>query len=527
MSATADQSPTFWRTPVPVWVLFALSLAVLGWVFSGSMAFLVKNWEKPEYGYGYLIPFITAFLIWQRRDRLEAIAFTGSRWGVATVVLGLLIAFAGRLGAVHTIIQYGVFVTVLGLFWAFYGGAAFRLVFVPLLLLAFAIPLPGFFYQSMSNHLQLISSRLGVEFIRLVNVPVYLEGNVIDLGVYKLQVVDACSGLRYLFPLAVLAFVAAYIYRASFWKRAVVFLSALPITIFMNSFRIGMIGVLVGYWGIGQAEGFLHWFEGWAIFMACILLLVAEMWVLGRLGRDRLPLREAFALDFPAPTPPGAVVRRRRIPGAFWAACVLILSASTASLLLPAGRDVIPPRLSFAEFPLRLGPWTGTPDALGRQYLRALVLDDYIMADYSRPGGGAPVNLYIGYYATQGANKVPHSPKACLPGGGWLMTKIGTYRVPGVTINGAPLKVVRVVISQGGYTQLVYYWFQERGRDITSEYAAKYYILLDSITRHRTDGALVRLMTMIGPGSDVRKADQRLAAFARRLTPILPKYVPN
>lgn len=527
VSNAAPREGGVWRTSLGTWALFILLLVLLSWVFRGSLEFLVRSWEQPQYGYAYLIPFISAFLVWQRRDRLERVVFTGSFWGLGTVAFGLLVAFAGRFGAVHTVIQYGVFIVVVGMFWAFMGTRAFRLVVVPLLLLGFAIPLPGFLYQTLSNNLQLLSSRLGVDLIRLINVPVFLEGNVIDLGVYKLQVVDACSGLRYLFPLATLGFVAAYVYQAAFWKRAVVFLSALPITVFMNSFRVGMIGVLVGYWGIGQAEGFLHWFEGWVIFMACILLLIGEMWLLGRLGRDRLSLRDAFALELPAPTPVGTPEVRRRQPGAFWAACTLILAVGVASLLVPTAKDISPPRRSFAEFPLRLGPWSGTPDALGQMYLRALNVDDYIMADYRKRNGTAPINLYIGYYKEQGANKVPHSPRACLPGGGWLMTSIHVYRVPGVSVSGVPLRVQRAVISRDGYTQLVYYWFQERGRVITNEYAAKWYLLVDSITRHRTDGALVRLMTMVGPNSNLKAADRRLTAFAGRLAPILPQYVPD
>lgn len=527
MVATAQRGDGMWRTPLAAWLVFAAVLALVGWVFRGSLVFLLQTWEQPEYGYAYIIPFITAFLIWQRRDRLESIPFEGSGAGVAVAALGLLVAFGGRLGAVHTVIQYGVFITLLGLFWAYYGTRAFRVVLVPLLLLGFTIPLPGFLYSSLSTHLQLISSRLGVDLIRLFNVPVYLEGNVIDLGVYKLQVVEACSGLRYLFPLATLAFVAAYLFKASFWKRALVFVSALPITVFMNSFRIGVIGALVGYWGISQAEGFLHWFEGWVIFMACILLLVGEMWVLARIGRDRAPLREVFSLDLPAPARDRAKTSVRRIPGAFWAACVLVAATAAVSAALPNVKDVIPKRVSFAEFPLRLGPWSGVPDALGQMYLRSLNVDDYIMADYREQGSDAPVNLYIGYYDVQRANKVPHSPKACLPGGGWLMTSISRYRLPGIRVSGVPLVVNRVVISREGYRQVVYYWFQERGRVITNEYAAKWYLLVDSITRHRTDGALVRLMTMVGPNGDVKRADKRLTAFARRLAPILPQYVPD
>jgi len=146
-----------------------------------------------------------------------------------------------------------------------------------------------------------MSSEIGVAVIRLFDISVFLEGNVIDLGSYKLQVVEACSGLRYLFPLMSFAFICAYIFKGKFWMRAVIFLSSMPITVIMNSFRIGVIGVLVEYYGIGAAEGFLHDFEGWIIFVACTGILMAEIWVFNRFWGSGKSFTEVFALDMPAP----------------------------------------------------------------------------------------------------------------------------------------------------------------------------------------------------------------------------------
>src|SRR5581483_3720741 len=154
--------------------------------------------------------------------------------------------------------------------------------------LIFAIPLPYFINAGVSLELQLVSSRLGVAFIRLFDVPVYLEGNLIDLGTYKLQVVEACSGLRYLFPLFSLSFLAAYLFQAPIWQRAVVLFSSIPITIAMNGLRIGIIGVTVDRWGTLLAEGVLHFFEGWVIFVASALLLLAELFLLARISGQRL-----------------------------------------------------------------------------------------------------------------------------------------------------------------------------------------------------------------------------------------------
>src|ERR1039457_5061617 len=139
------------------------------------------------------------------------------------------------------------------------------------------VPLPEFLYQNVSAELQLLSSEIGVWFIRLFGISVYLEGNVIDLGAYRLQVAEACSGLRYLFPLMIIGFLVAYFFKTAFWKRALLFLSSIPITILMNSLRIGAIWLMVEHWGESMEEVSVHEFQGWVVFMASGALLVLEM----------------------------------------------------------------------------------------------------------------------------------------------------------------------------------------------------------------------------------------------------------
>src|SRR5207245_1672825 len=155
----------------------------------------------------------------------------------------------------QTVQHYAFLLVIYGLVLALTGPAIFRRLWMPLLMLVFAIPLPSFFNNSLSLHLQLLSSGLGVWVIRAAGISVLLEGNVIDLGSYQLEVAEACSGLRYLFPLMTLAFIVAYLFRGPMWKRIALFLSSVPITIVMNSLRIGFIGITVERWGSGMAEG--------------------------------------------------------------------------------------------------------------------------------------------------------------------------------------------------------------------------------------------------------------------------------
>src|SRR5262249_24873811 len=211
------------------------------------------------------------------------------RWGPAPAVIFIaaIMLVVGELSAFYLLLHVGFVVALLGIVLSLGGISLLRVTFVPIAFLVFAIPLPYFIDSELSWRLQLISSQLGVFFIRLFGVPVYLSGNVIDLGVYKLQVVEACSGLRYLYPLLSLDFLAANLFHAPLWQRALVFLSAIPITIVMDSFRIGMVGLLVDRWGTQQAEGLLHFFEGWVIFIACAAILAAEIWLLAQLGSGK------------------------------------------------------------------------------------------------------------------------------------------------------------------------------------------------------------------------------------------------
>jgi EpsI family protein len=175
---------------------------------------------------------------------------------------------------------------------------------------------------------------------------------------------------------------------------------------------------------------------------------------------------------------------------------------------------------------MKIENWRGDEDQLEDIYLRSLKLDDYLIGDYVDTPGSA-VNFYVAYYASQQAGSAAHSPRSCIPGGGWEIEGVTQVDVPGLQINGQSLNVNRLVIKRGEIKQLVYYWFQQRGRVITNEWLVKWYLFFDSLTKHRTDGALVRLTTSISVGEDWADGDKRLKDFAGKVVPILDDYIPN
>lgn len=543
------------RSPLPAYALFAVALAGTLLLFGSAIGQLYTVWNaQPEYSYGILIPFLSLFLIWRERERLRGLPFTGSWYGLLLIAAGLALRLIGQLSTMPALVHYALLIALYGLVLSLTGPVLFRRLLMPLFILVFMVPLPPVLSGQLSLQLQLLSSQLGVWVIRAAGISVFLEGNVIDLGSYQLEVAEACSGLRYLFPLMTLAFMVAYVFRGPFWKRAIVFLSSIPITVLMNSLRIGLIGITVDRWGSRMAEGLLHEFEGWVVFLASTCLVLVLAGALTRVGRSKpktaLATGATSTARYAAPslaipavtgaaTPSAASFakssigmlnvhpdsRFRNVPQSFIAAAVLVAVGVTAEFTMPERPEVVPSRADFIDFPARLEGWVGTREPLEQVYLDALKLDDYLLMNY-RNTEGDPVNLYVAYYQSQRNGMSVHSPRLCLPGGGWKMTTFEQYQIP-ATNGHASWPVNRIIIEQDGQKQLVYYWFRERGRRLTNEYTVRWYLFWDALKMNRTDGALVRVIAPLPKGANEAQVNATLTRFAILADTNLNRYLPD
>ncbi len=506
--------------------LFLAAAIVVSFIaFGEGLLSLVDRWStQDEYSHGFFIPLISCWFLWMRREALMKSIGQPNWLGLVLVLGAVAMLILGNLSAIYILAQIGFIVALAGIVLTFGGFSLLWLCLLPLFFLLFAIPLPFFVDAALSWRLQLISSELGVFFVRMFNIPVFLEGNVIDLGEFKLQVVEACSGLRYLYPLLSLGFLTAYAYNAPLWQRVFLFLSTIPITIVMNSARIGMIGVLVNYWGIGMAEGFLHVFEGWIIFLACGGLLMGEIYLMAKLTSGRGFFESLQIPEISVMKASGTIETATNHKPMFAALTSLVLTAVMVFSI--ANRiEVVPDRQRFVSFPKALGNWEGRTSFLKPRIELFLGLDDYILANYTSPEK-PPVNLYIAYYKSQRNGVSPHSPQACIPGGGWLITSIDVHEYV-LDQDTVPVVYNRVVIQREDVKQIVYYWFDQRGRKIASEYKAKWYLLKDAILMNRTDGTLVRLVTTVYPNEDEKAADKRLAGFMAKLLPEIKNFIPG
>jgi exosortase D (VPLPA-CTERM-specific) len=496
-------------------------------VFAPGMAELGRVWLTPEYSHGPLIPVVSAYLLLREMSRDGTPApMTAPRrtWpGVLLVLLSLAVGLFGTLAGIPDIVAYGLILWVGGMVLTGFGWDRGKRHWAPVLHLVFMLPLPQMLYWQMSIFLQLISSEIGVALIRLAGIPVYLDGNVIDLGVYKLQVAEACSGLRYLFPILSFSYLFAILYRGPMWQKAVLLLLAAPLTVVMNSIRIGVIGILVDRYGIAHAEGFLHVFEGWVIFGLCIAILFATAAVLQRMTADRLPLSEAIDMDVTGLGQQLARVLSLRAGGGMAAAGALGVAAAVFILTFTPPVAQPSARNSFGEFPPQVAGWSGRFSPLDPETVAVLQASDYILGDFFDKAEAAPVNLFSAWYADQSVGSGIHSPEVCLPVGGWEVVSIGEVMVTGA--DGTPTPINRAVIQKGLDRMIVHYWFAQRGSRMTSAFAVKLSVIRDGLATGRRDGALVRLTTPVMPGESDAEAEARLMRFAGQVNPILPDYV--
>lgn len=505
-----------------------LAVAVLGAVafFWDALASLAAAWQRPEYSYGPLVPVITAYMVLRELHHRPLAADPGSRLpGVALAAAGLLLGMLGNLAQVPDLGAYGLILSTGGFILILAGPREGLRLWPGWVHLIFMLPLPQFLYLHISTRLQAVSSDLGVRFIDTLGIPVFLDGNIIDLGAYQLQVAEACSGLNYLFPMLSFGWLVALLYVGPNWHRAVIFLSTIPITILMNSFRIGVIGLLVNRYGIAQAEGFLHAFEGWIIFMACTAILYGEAWLLQRFASGQRRYPRVLDIDYRGIHEPVKKLTRLHASHALAAASLLVAASGALWQLQPAPQPVHLTRQSLALFPLTLGGWHGQSHELDAPTLRVLGANDYLNANYEK--AAASVELLLTFYYTQTSGEAAvHSPGNCLPAGGWEVSQWS--RRPIVTGSGAidGLMVNRAIIQKGTSRKLVYYWFEQRGLRTASEYAAKFSTLRDAALIGRSDGGLVRLVTPIGNGEDIASADARLEDFIGGIVPLLSTYFP-
>lgn len=508
---------------VAMLVLFAPVLAKLG----------IDLWNDENYSHGLLVPFVIALILWREKDRFTNMAFAPAKViGLFAIVAAILMLLAGTVGAELFTQRVALIGTLIGVTLYLAGWRWLNVLATPLVLLLLSIPIPQILFNKISFPLQLWASQIAVWVIRLVEVPTLRKGNIIDIlprgatQTISLEVVEACSGIRSLMTLVVLGLVLGYFTRTDengelrfgmfsgrdLLRTLILMIAAVPIAMITNAGRVAATGVGAYYYGISATEGLAHDISGMLVFVAALAILLVMNILLKRFLSKRNSAPTEFAKTNGKPVPSIIPI------------IVVILVGAAAVNWFAFRPELSPERQLLKGIPAKLGDWSQHGDEIPfDEGIQAIVrTTDYTMRQYSLPDGRMG-DIYVGYYATQRTGATYHSPQNCLPGAGWVL---GEPQYVEITRgDGTKFTANLYIIENGIYKQIMIYWYQGRGRVEASEYRDKLGTVIDSVTRRRSDGALLRVMTPVG--HDEKESLDAATNLASKLADQLGPYIPE
>jgi len=434
-----------------------------------------------------------------------------------------MLFLAGKLGFVETLVYISLWLSIVGMVVTVLGRHGARVLAFPLLLLGFIVPLPSFLNCLFTCKLKLLASDLAASILHFTGKSVHRAGNIIDLPNMQVQVVDACSGLHYIYILLLLGLIVGYLRHVRWSERLLVTAATIPLAVFANSMRIVGMAWLSHWMSPEAIGGLFHDFFGIFIFVFTIVTLLLFSSLIHLVRGKGLTKKLIDGKKIEKDGGAGSLLVNPVHVGVAVLLMILIWSVSiNLNMTL-----ISPSRLSFAKFSGKMGEWEkGERSFLGSKVLESLWADDYVQITCRHRDTGHVLPLFIPYYAYQGVKHTAHSPVACLMGSGWALRsrRILNREFP------SPLGQVQInqmVFEAGNQWLLTNFWFQGRGRVLASEYWHKWYLFWDAIRLRRNDGALVRIDMPLAQGQDLETAQKNLDDFIQNLETILPKYVPS
>jgi exosortase len=277
------------RTQLHSWNPRALILSCLVLVlYAPILEALAKQWwNDQDFGHGLFIPFVSSYVLWRDRKVWREKPIRPNNWGLLAMIGAVALLILGSLGAELFVSRVSLLVLLGGMTVFLAGWAVLRAVSFPLGYLFLMVPIPVIIYNQISFPLQLLASRIATICLESASIPVLRNGNVLSFSNYSLEIVEACSGIRSLMTLISFTIAYAYLFEHRRWTRYLLTCLTLPIALASNALRIVGIGVMAHWFGPVAAEGFLHGFSSWAIFVTSLIAVCALHWLLRQIVNGR------------------------------------------------------------------------------------------------------------------------------------------------------------------------------------------------------------------------------------------------
>ena len=457
-------------------------------------------WSNNIYSYAFLIPGITGFLVWTKR--LEVMAVMGPpsyRTGVPTMVLGLAMLLAGRVGSFGVLQELSILVTLAGGILTVGGLRVARIVWLPVAYLLFTIPIWDIFTERLHFPFQLLTARMGESLLGVLGVPAYRIGTMLQLPSVTLEVAKECSGVNYLISIVVIAIPYAYMSLSGAVRRVALVVIAVGVAILSNGLRVAFIGGLQYYGLSNQADlhGPAHVLQG--MFVAVVGYVA--LFVAARLLEQR-PRHKAAAVGGGPRIGHSLAIRPLTRP-------LLIVAALLfgAAVLRPLSEIPPVPLAGRETLPVAVGDWSSTVGQVERTPIRATRADQEFCREYYRDGVGT-IHLYVGYFAAQRQGRK-------LVGFGGASLPASARRLSLSTRTGIDVEVAEAdVATPGGKHRYLITWYSINGGVTPSEYWVKALTVWNSVVHRRSNGAVVALTIDDAPGVDAERGRSALRQFA-------------
>jgi exosortase len=286
LSNTERVETRLWSRRLAVWCVILAGLVLL--LYASVIKDLVLQWwTDADYGHGFFVPLFSGYILWRERDRWTKTEIKPSNFGFVVMLGAVALLLLGSLGAEFFTSRFSLLVLLAGMILFLAGWKMLRAVSFPLGYLMWMIPIPVIIYNQITFPLQLIASRLATSWLELAQVPVLRDGNILIMSNYSLEVVEACSGIRSLMTLMALAVAYGYLVSPRRWVRYALAAFMVPVAIGTNAVRIMGAAIVARHLGPAAAEGFLHKFSGWVIFLVALVLMFGTHWILRHIAERR------------------------------------------------------------------------------------------------------------------------------------------------------------------------------------------------------------------------------------------------
>ncbi len=504
---------------------FAVSLGIFGlllaFLYNSTFAWLLKTWQQDsEFSYGFLVPLISLWLVWIKREQLASLVARPSPVSGALIILlsGFLL-LAGRAGGFVLAEGISLLFILPGIVLFLLGWDYLKALALPLAYLNFMVPWMEEITNQMHRPFQLLSAKLGALLLDSLGIPVFRDGISIMLPRVSMEVVGGCSGVQFLLSVIGLGIPLVYLTQKT-WKRGIIVIAfSVAISIPTNGARVALAGIMGHYYGSGSLHGPFHIFQGLFVSYVGLIALFVVNWLVSKIPSqvetklyNRRKVRPQESID-----PPKETSRRYLFP----LVLVLLVGIGLYIHLYGSPRPVSPKRV-LAEFPMSMDGWEGQSSTwlTGDKYFPGI--DNGLTRTY-RNASGREINLYIGYFASQqhGRSLISYHANPLREAIRQIPTGFADLgQGPG------PQKVNLSFPLIDGTSYVAVFWYRFPSGELTQRVPTKLKGITDAVIHRRNNGAVILLAARPPNKGEEESAANDLLTFARILAPTLREYLP-